>query len=194
MEAFTAFITFRPGSVVSMAQASAFESVGLSSQNDFKLIKQLEMIIGLERSHRVVPVLGKCRVDLLPKYFVTQLLDDISSPAESFDLIGGLFDAMNTLPAVEGGRFKGVVYFNGGLFAQPPGSNCANWKSSCSEKPRPSTGTKCNRKSLARFSNTRWRKTSAARRARTGHFSRHSQRLSKCRRATDGGLHRGLTK
>jgi hypothetical protein len=58
-------------------------------------------------------------IDLLPKYFVTQLLDDISSPADSYDLLGGLFDAMNTKPSPTGGRFKGVSYFNGGLFAQP---------------------------------------------------------------------------
>jgi hypothetical protein len=58
-------------------------------------------------------------IDLLPKYFVTQLLDDISSPAQSYDLLGGLFEAMNTSPAPTGGRFKGVAYFNGGLFAQP---------------------------------------------------------------------------
>jgi len=58
-------------------------------------------------------------IDLLPKYFVTQLLNDISTPADSYDLLGGLFDAMNTTPAVTGGRFKGVPYFNGGLFAAP---------------------------------------------------------------------------
>jgi restriction-modification enzyme MmeI-like protein len=58
-------------------------------------------------------------IDLLPKYFVTQLLDEISSPADSYDLIGGLFEAMNTSPAATGGRFKGVDYFNGGLFAEP---------------------------------------------------------------------------
>jgi len=58
-------------------------------------------------------------IDLLPKYFVTQLLEDIKSPAESYDLLGGLFEAMNTNPSPTGGRFKGVSYFNGGLFSQP---------------------------------------------------------------------------
>ncbi|MEQ1851381.1 MAG: DNA methyltransferase [Chthoniobacteraceae bacterium] len=58
-------------------------------------------------------------IDLLPKYFVTQILDDISSPADSYDLLGGLFEAMNTKPSPTGGRFKGVAYFNGGLFAEP---------------------------------------------------------------------------
>ena len=58
-------------------------------------------------------------IDLLPKYFVTRLLADISSPAESYDVLGGLFEAMNTSPALTGGRFKGVSYFNGGLFANP---------------------------------------------------------------------------
>ncbi len=58
-------------------------------------------------------------IGLLPKYFVTQLLEDCGSPAESYDLLGDLFTAMNTNPPVAGGRFKGVRYFNGGLFAQP---------------------------------------------------------------------------
>jgi hypothetical protein len=58
-------------------------------------------------------------IDLLPKYFVTQILDDCSTPASAYDLIGGLFEAMNTSPPMSGGRFKGVRYFNGGLFREP---------------------------------------------------------------------------
>jgi hypothetical protein len=58
-------------------------------------------------------------IDLLPKYFVTQLLEEVTTPAQSYDLLGGLFDAMNTNPPKSGGRFKGVRYFNGGLFAEP---------------------------------------------------------------------------
>lgn len=58
-------------------------------------------------------------IDLLPKYFVTQLLEECSTPADSYDLIGGLFEAMNTNPPKAGGRFKGVRYFNGGLFREP---------------------------------------------------------------------------
>ncbi|MCU0784278.1 MAG: class I SAM-dependent DNA methyltransferase [Verrucomicrobia bacterium] len=58
-------------------------------------------------------------IDLLPRYFVTQVLEDCSTPASTYDLIGDLFEAMNTNPPKAGGRFKGVNYFNGGLFAQP---------------------------------------------------------------------------
>jgi hypothetical protein len=58
-------------------------------------------------------------IDLLPKYFVTQVLEDCSTPASTYDLIGDLFEAMNTNPPKARGRFKGVSYFNGGLFAQP---------------------------------------------------------------------------
>ena len=58
-------------------------------------------------------------IALLPKYFVTQILEDCSTPASAYDLIGGLFEAMNTNPPKFGGRFKGVSYFNGGLFTQP---------------------------------------------------------------------------
>ena len=58
-------------------------------------------------------------IDLLPRYFVTQVLEDCTTPASAHDLIGGLFEAMNTNPPIAGGRFKGVNYFNGGLFREP---------------------------------------------------------------------------
>jgi len=58
-------------------------------------------------------------IGLIEKYFVGRLLDDCTTPADTFDLIGGLFEAMNTPHAAAGGRFKGVAFFNGGLFAQP---------------------------------------------------------------------------
>ena len=58
-------------------------------------------------------------IGLLDKYFVTNLLEDCKSPTDSFDLLGGLFDAMNSPAVRTGGRFKGVPYFNGGLFAEP---------------------------------------------------------------------------
>src|SRR5208283_4501615 len=58
-------------------------------------------------------------IDLLPRYFVTRVLEDCGTPASAYDLLGGLFEAMNTNPPASGGRFKGVSYFNGGLFAHP---------------------------------------------------------------------------
>ncbi|MDR8032283.1 DNA methyltransferase [Burkholderia cenocepacia] len=58
-------------------------------------------------------------IGLLDKYLVTQLLDDCKKPQDTHDLLGGLFDAMNAKTGVKGGRFKGVPYFNGGLFAEP---------------------------------------------------------------------------
>ncbi len=58
-------------------------------------------------------------IGLLEKYFFTKLLHDCNSASESYDLLGGLFEAMNTQGGIQGGRFKGVSYFNGGLFAEP---------------------------------------------------------------------------
>ena len=58
-------------------------------------------------------------IGLLERYFFTRLLDECKTPAQAYDLIGGLFDAMNTPGRTLGGRFKGVDYFNGGLFANP---------------------------------------------------------------------------
>ena len=57
-------------------------------------------------------------IDLLDQYLVTRLLDDCDA-ATSYDLLGSLFTEMNTPGSTPGGRFKGVPYFNGGLFAQP---------------------------------------------------------------------------
>ena len=58
-------------------------------------------------------------IGLLDKYFLSRLLDDCITPADTYDLIGGLFEAMNTHPPKTGGRFKGVDYFDGGLFTLP---------------------------------------------------------------------------
>ncbi|MBP8169472.1 MAG: class I SAM-dependent DNA methyltransferase [Azonexus sp.] len=58
-------------------------------------------------------------IGLLDKYFFARLLDDCVTPEQSFDLIGGLFVEMNTPGKTGGGRFKGVDYFNGGLFREP---------------------------------------------------------------------------
>jgi len=58
-------------------------------------------------------------IGLLDRYLVTKVLDECKSPQDTHDLLGGLFTAMNTKGGVKGGRFKGVPYFNGGLFADP---------------------------------------------------------------------------
>jgi hypothetical protein len=58
-------------------------------------------------------------IGLLEKYLVTRVLEECKSPQNAHDLLGGLFQAMNTKGGVKGGRFKDVPYFNGGLFAEP---------------------------------------------------------------------------
>ena len=58
-------------------------------------------------------------IDLLPKYCVAKLLEECHSPTDTYDLLGGLFAAMNQPKANKGGRFKDIPYFNGGLFAEP---------------------------------------------------------------------------
>lgn len=58
-------------------------------------------------------------IGLLERYFLTRLPDECTSPESTYDLLGGLFKAMNTPGGVKGGRYKGVDYFNGGLFAEP---------------------------------------------------------------------------
>lgn len=58
-------------------------------------------------------------IGLIDKYFFARLLEDCKSPESSYDLIGRLFSEMNTPGNTPGGRFKGIPYFNGGLFADP---------------------------------------------------------------------------
>ncbi len=58
-------------------------------------------------------------IGLLDQYTFARLLDECDDPRKSYDLLGQLFVEMNTPGKTTGGRFKGVDYFNGGLFAQP---------------------------------------------------------------------------
>ena len=56
-------------------------------------------------------------IGLLPQDIFTRLLDECRRGASSYDLIGGLFRQMNDSNAARAGRYAGVDYFNGGLFA-----------------------------------------------------------------------------
>ena len=54
---------------------------------------------------------------LLPDDFVTHLLGECAErPADSYELLGGLFRQMADARRATGGRYKDVPYFNGGLF------------------------------------------------------------------------------
>jgi hypothetical protein len=57
-------------------------------------------------------------INLLPKGLFTELIDECQAGASSFDLFGDLFRWMNTKGGAKAGRYKGVRYFNGGLFAK----------------------------------------------------------------------------
>ena len=57
-------------------------------------------------------------IGLLPESLFTNLLEECRRGASAYDLIGGLFRQMNEDKPARGGRFAGVDYFNGGLFAQ----------------------------------------------------------------------------
>ncbi len=53
---------------------------------------------------------------LLPKDLFVSCVQDCLTGASSYDVLGGLFLAMNTPGVTSAGRYKGVEYFNGGLF------------------------------------------------------------------------------
>src|SRR5271165_6926392 len=57
-------------------------------------------------------------VGLLPNGMFLELLEECDSAAKSYDLIGNLFEQMNTERSPQGGRYKDVPYFNGGLFEE----------------------------------------------------------------------------
>jgi len=58
-------------------------------------------------------------IGLLARYTLTRILEACDKPHHSFDLIGGLFVEMNTPGTTSAGRYRGVPYFNGGLFTDP---------------------------------------------------------------------------
>ncbi len=56
---------------------------------------------------------------LLTDSLFTKLVNECSDAGGSaYDLLGGLFRQMNTETPARGGRYQGVPYFNGGLFAE----------------------------------------------------------------------------
>ncbi len=58
-------------------------------------------------------------LDLLPDAMFTRCVKDcIDNKLSSFDLLGGLFQAMNTVGVTPAGRYQDVKYFNGGLFKE----------------------------------------------------------------------------
>ena len=58
-------------------------------------------------------------IDLLPSGTIKSIVDDcIDKKQSSYDLFGSLFRQMNDPVPATAGRFRGVKYFNGGLFAK----------------------------------------------------------------------------
>jgi hypothetical protein len=56
-------------------------------------------------------------IGLLPENLFTDLLNDCKrNPQDTYNLLHNLFSQMNSKKEANGGRFKGVRYFNGGLF------------------------------------------------------------------------------
>jgi hypothetical protein len=51
-------------------------------------------------------------IDMLPRYLVDMLLPDCKTNQDSRDLIGGLFEAMNTREKTEDDRCQWVAYFH----------------------------------------------------------------------------------
>ena len=58
-------------------------------------------------------------IGLLPKYTVAHLIEDCGNGRDAYDVLGGLFEAMNRPSPATGGRYRDIPYFDGGLFADP---------------------------------------------------------------------------
>jgi methylase of polypeptide subunit release factors len=55
---------------------------------------------------------------LLPSHIFTNCIQDCLQGQSSYDVLGGLFQEMNRSGVTDAGRYKGVKYFNGGLYAK----------------------------------------------------------------------------
>jgi len=86
--------------------------------------RKIEPDIALKYCMQMVLTMFAEDVGLLPNHIFTRLIKDLlKEPGEgpdtvtkSYDLISGLFTAMNTEGTANGGMYKDVEYFNGGLF------------------------------------------------------------------------------
>jgi hypothetical protein len=102
------------------------EHVGVTREASARLAKCFNKLIkrGVERdlaqrfTLQILVALFAEDIGLMEKYSATRLLDEVDEKT-SFDILGGLFRAMNNRGGNAGGRFKGVPYFNGGIFSQP---------------------------------------------------------------------------
>jgi SAM-dependent methyltransferase len=54
---------------------------------------------------------------LLPRDLFLTCIEDCVNGGSSYDILGGLFHAMNNPQTIPAGRYEGVEYFNGGLFS-----------------------------------------------------------------------------
>lgn len=57
-------------------------------------------------------------IELLPKYMFTRLIEECRNGVSSYDLLGNLFTRMDQPGKIPHGKYKGVEYFNGGLFSK----------------------------------------------------------------------------
>ncbi len=88
------------------------------------LKRQIKPEVALRYSLQLVLSMFAEDIDLLPNQIFTRIIEELSREPgggmdivpRSYDLIGGLFREMNTPGITEGGYYKGVDYFNGGLF------------------------------------------------------------------------------
>lgn len=88
------------------------------------LKRKIKPEVALRYSLQLVLSMFAEDIDLLPNQIFTRIMEKLShEPGDgfdiiprSYDLIGGLFREMNTPGITEGGSYKGVDYFNGGLF------------------------------------------------------------------------------
>lgn len=57
-------------------------------------------------------------IDLLSRHSFSRAIEDCTNPADSYDLIFGLFRAMNEPGETPAGRYQTTPYFNGGLYRE----------------------------------------------------------------------------
>lgn len=124
-ERFTAFNFMLPKATTPIFENNLEEATRETADSVAKVFNSiLERGVERERAQRFIlqSVFTMFAEDyqLLPKDIFTKiLLDSNQAMGNPYDLIGGLFNQMNSREPARGGRFKEVPYFNGGLFAAP---------------------------------------------------------------------------
>lgn len=102
---------------VAVTRAAAANVANLFSALMNRGVEPISREVAQRFSLQTVVALFAEDAGLLPRgLFAELIVESEKTKSSSYDLIGGLFRQMATKESAQGGRYRGVPYFNGGLF------------------------------------------------------------------------------